>query len=99
VGRCVVQPQKVEELADLEIELRGMSHSHAPVECVPVPSTRTLAGDVARLDEIGHDALRRPFRDAHDAGDVAKPRVPVALDAEKHLCVTCKEVPVLVFRT
>lgn len=99
VARRVVEAEEIEELADLVIELRGVPHSHVPVQCIPVPPTLARAADVPLLYEIGHDALRRPLGDAHDAGDVTKPRFRVALDAEQHLRVTCKEMPLLGFRT
>jgi len=76
-----------------------MPHSHAPVKCVPVPPALAFPHDIARVDEIRDDALRRPFCYPHSLGNVAKPRVGIALDAEEHLGVAREKVPALSFRT
>ena len=94
-----VEPEEIQELSDLVIELRGMAHVNGAVESIAVPPAFTLARDVARLDQFGDDALRRPLRDPHSPGDVAKPHVGITLDTEKYLGVARKEVPVLGFTT
>ena len=76
-----------------------MPHPHAPVECVPVPTAFAFPRDIARVDEIGDDALRRPLCYPNRLGDISKPRVGIALDAEEHLGVAREKVPALSFRT
>jgi hypothetical protein len=90
-----VEPEKIEELADLVMHLRGVAHSHTPVECIAVPPAFPLSSHIARLDEVGDDALRRPLRDSHGVCDVAETDIGAALDAKKHLRMAREKVPVL----
>ena len=77
-------------------ELRRMAHGAVPVNRVVVASTDARALDVASLDEIGEDALRRSLCDADDLCDVAQADVGVLGQAEQHLGVVRDERPGLV---
>ena len=98
-GMRIVQPQEIEQLADLVVALGGMSHVRAAIERVAVPSPLALAGHVAGLDEIRDDPLCRPLRDSHGLGYVAQPCAGVALQTEQDLRVTGDEAPGCGFRT
>ena len=60
-----------EELADLVIFLGGVPHRAVVVDDVAVASAVARTAYVARLDEVGHDALCGAFGDAHASCDVA----------------------------
>ena len=57
------------------------------VDAVAVAATVALAVDVFGLDEVGEDALGGSLGDPDLLGDVAKPDVGRAGDAEEHLGV------------
>ena len=83
----------VEHLADLVLELRRMPHRDRAVHDVAVPAADPLPLDVAGLDEVGEDPLRRALGDPDGLGDVPEPHVRVAGDAEQHLRVIGDEPP------
>ena len=89
----VPEAQEVEQFTDFVVELGWMTHGDAAGELVLVPSSHTFTGDVAGLDEISDDPLRRPLGDADGRSYVAHSNTRVALDAEEHLRVAGDEVP------
>jgi len=100
VGLLLLEPEQVEQLTDLVLELRGMAHREVPVERVVVAPSRSMPRDVPGVDEVGNDSLSRSLRDADGLGDVAQPHVGVLLEAEKDLRVARDEVPRAIrFRT
>ena len=86
--------EKVEKGADVMSVLGGVSeHRCVCVDHVAVAAAVPLALDVAALDEVGEDALRRSERDADSIGDIAQANIGVAGDAQQHLRVVGDELP------
>ena len=69
------------------------------VDAVAVAATVALALDVSRLDQVGEDALCGSLGDPDLLGNVAKPDVWRARDAEEHLRVVGEEAPGALVRT
>ena len=63
------------------------------VDAVAVAATVALSLDESRLDEVGKDALCGSLRDPDLLGNVSKPDVWRAGDAEEHLRVVGEEAP------
>ena len=98
--RRVVQSEKLEELADLVVALRRMTHGNGRVQRVPVPPPHALTTHVSLFDEIGDDSLRGPLGDADGGGDVTQTDLGITVDAEQDLAVARQEVPsAICFRT
>ena len=76
--------------------LGWMTHCAIGVDDVAVTSAFPLTAHIARLDEVGHDALCGALCDADALCDVAQPHVVLSGDAEQHLCVVGDEAPGLV---
>ena len=92
---CLVrwcEAQSVQELADLVVGLRFVSHRAGPVDHVAASPADALAGDEPALDEVSDDSLRRPLGDP-DHRDVAETDVWVTSDTEEHLRVIGDEPP------
>lgn len=70
-----------------------VAHRGGPVDCVAVAASDARALEVAGVDEVGDDPLRGALSDPDSCGDVPKPYVWVAGDAEQHLRVACYERP------
>jgi hypothetical protein len=85
--------QKVEQLADLMLELLGMPHAALAVEHVPIAATDALALKVAGVDQVVDDALGRSLGYTDRARDVAHADIWVSLDGQQHLRVAREEVP------
>jgi hypothetical protein len=85
----------LEQVSDFVTVLGSMTHIRGAVDRVVVAAPDALSFDVAGFDEVGNDALRRPFGDTHCVGHVAHSCVRVACEAEQHLCVAGNERPVL----
>jgi hypothetical protein len=90
---------EVEEGADFDVLLRRVAHVAVLVDAVAVAATVALALDVSRLDEVGEDALCGSLGDPDLLGNVAKPDVWCAGDAEEHLRVVGEEAPGALVRT
>lgn len=75
-----------------------MSHLRLAVDRVLVAATDPLPSHVSGLDKVDNDALRRPLRNPDVLGDVAKARITVSRNAEKHLRVIGDEPPRLCIR-
>ena len=93
---CLVrgcEAQSFQELADLVIGLRFVSHRAGTVHHVAASPAHALAGDEPALDEVSDDSLCRPFGDPHHLCDVAETDVGVTSDTEKHLRVIGDEPP------
>ena len=69
------------------------------VDAVAVAATVALALDESRLDEVGEDALCGSLGDPDLLGNVSKPDVWRASDAEEHLRVVGEEPPAVSIRT
>ena len=95
----VVEPQKIEERADLVVELGRMPHRGFSIDRIAIASTLTLSSDVPGLDEVGDDPLRSTLGDAHRIGDIAQSHGGTALQAQEDLRVAREKMPVLRFRT
>ena len=86
--------EKVEEGADVMSFLGGVSeHRCVCVDHVAVAAAVPLALDVAALDEVGQDALRRSESDSDSIGDIAQANIGVAGDAQQYLRVVGDELP------
>ena len=90
---------EIEESPDFDVLLRRVAHVPVFVDAVAVTATSALALDEPRLDEVGDDALCGSFGDPDLLGNVAKPDVRHARDAEEHLGVVREEPPGMPFRT
>ena len=97
--RLVGDVGEVEEGADFDVLLRGVAHVQLLVDAVAVAATVALSLDESRLDEVGKDALCGSLRDPDLLGNVAKPDVWRAGDAEKYLSVIGEEAPRALVRT
>jgi hypothetical protein len=97
--RLVGDVGEVKQGADFDVLLRGVAHVAVLVDAVAVAATVALAVDVSRLDEVGEDALCGSLGDPDLLGDVAKPDVRCAGDAEEHLRVVGEEAPGALVRT
>ena len=97
--RLVGGVYEVEEGTDFDVLLRWVAHVPVLVDAVAVAATVALALDVSRIDEVGEDALGGSLGDPDLFGNVAKPDVWRAGDAEKHLRVVGEEAPGAIVRT
>jgi hypothetical protein len=86
---------EVEEGPDFDVLLRWVAHVLVLVDAVAVAATVALALDVSRFDEVGEDALCGSLGDPDLFGNVSKPDVWRAGDAEEHLRVVGEEPPVV----
>jgi len=84
---------EVEESPDFDVLLRWVAHVPVLVNAVTVAATVALALDESRLDEVGDDSLCGSLGDPDLLGNVAKPGVWHAGDAEEHLRVVGEEPP------
>jgi hypothetical protein len=98
VLRLVGDVYEVEEGPDFDVLLRWVAHVSVLVDAVAVAATVALALDVSRLDEVGEDALCGALGDPDLLGNVSKPDVWGAGDAEEHLRVVGEEAPGLAIR-
>jgi hypothetical protein len=90
---------EVEEGSDFDVLLRWVAHVPVFVDAVAVAATFALALDEPRLDEVGDDALCGSLGDPDLLGNVSKPDVRHAGDAEEHLGVVREEPPGVPVRT
>ena len=90
---------QIEKGADLDVLLRRVAHVPVLVDAVAVAATVALAFDISRIDKVGEDALGGSFGDPDLLGNVAKPDVWRAGDAEEHLRVVGEEAPGALVRT
>jgi len=70
-----------------------VAHREVAPDRVGVAAPEPGAVDVAGLDEVGKDPLRRTLRDPDPFGDVTQPHVRVLGEAEQHLGVIGHEGP------
>ena len=99
VLRLVGDGFEVEEGPDFDVLLGWVAHVPVFVDAVAVAATVARALDVSGLDEVGEDALCGSLGDPDLFGDVSKPDVWGAGDAEEHLGVVGEEAPGLPVRT
>jgi hypothetical protein len=97
--RGCLAPQKIEQLADLVAVLGRMAHRDVGVHGIAVAPSDPRPRHVARLHEVGDDALRSALGDPHRRGDVAQANVRIAAEAEEDLAMAGEEVPILRIRT
>lgn len=90
---CGCEAQELQELADLVVGLRFVSHRACGVDDVATSPADALAGDEAAVHEVSDDSLCRPLGDAHHPCDISEPDVGVARDAKEHLGVIGEESP------
>src|SRR5690606_24547216 len=64
--------QHRDELVEIRVPVHGVPHGQPRRDAVDVAPAHLVALDVAGVDEVGHDALRRALGDADDVGDVAE---------------------------
>jgi hypothetical protein len=91
---CPAPVQRFNEWPDRVIAENRMPQRSVRVDRVLVPSSDLRARHVIVADEVGEDALCRPFGDADLLRDVACADLGVACDAEQHVRVVGQEVPV-----
>ena len=70
-----------------------MAQRQVAVHLVVVAASLALAADVAGLDELGDDPLRRALGDPDLGRDVAQADPRVARDAQQHVRVVREEGP------
>jgi hypothetical protein len=99
VLRLVGDAYEVEERPDFDVLLRWVAHVPVLVDAVAVAATVALALDEPRLDEVGKDALCGSLGDPDLLGNVSKPDVWRAGDAEQNLRVVGEESPATLIRT
>jgi hypothetical protein len=90
---------EVEEGTDLDVLLRRVAHVPMLIDAVAIAATVALAFDVSRIDQVGEDALGGSFGDPDLLGNVAKPDIWRAGDAEEYLSVIGEEAPRALVRT
>jgi hypothetical protein len=99
VLRLVGDVYEVEEGPDFDVLLGWVAHVPVFVDAIAVAAAVARALDVSRFDEVGEDALRGSLGDPDLFGDVSKPDVWGAGDAEEHLRVVGEEAPGVRVRT
>ena len=97
--RLVGDADEVEESPNFDVLLRWVAHVPVLVDAVAVAATVALALDESRLDEVGEDALCGSLGDPDLLGNVSKPDVWRASNAEEHLRVVGEEPPAVSVRT
>ncbi len=97
--RLVGDADEVEESPNFDVLLRWVAHVPVLVDAVAVAATVALALDEPRLDEVGEDALCGSLGDPDLLGNVSKPDVWRASNAEEHLRVVGEEPPAVSIRT
>ena len=97
--RLVGSVYQLEEGPDFDVLLGWVAHVPVFVDAVAVAATVARALDVSRLDEVGEDPLCGSLGDPDLFGDVSKPDVWGAGDAEEHLSVVGEEAPGVRVRT
>jgi hypothetical protein len=96
VALCRVggKPEQPEEATDLVAVLGGVpEHRRLIVDDMAVAPPLSFAFEIAGLDEVGQDSLRRTDGDPDGIGDIADAQVRVVSDAEQDLRVICHELP------
>ena len=86
-----------EQKADLDSLLIGMAEHRGSADLVVVAATDSLVGEVARLFQVGHDALCRAFGDTGHHRYVAGSNVGVLRDQDQDSGVAGEEGPRSVF--
>jgi hypothetical protein len=76
-----------QQLVDLVVSLGDVPHPDFAVQSIVAATADPLAIDIARLDEVGDDALSRSFSDSDRLGDVPESHVSISSDAKEHLRV------------
>ena len=83
--------QERKQRADVGVALDGKPKRQVPPDRVEVPAACSLAFDVSRAGEVGHDPLRPALGDPEKLGDVADPDLGVLRDQEQRLAVIREE--------
>ena len=89
----LIQLEKVEQFSDFVAELLAMAHLDPSVDEIAVSSSDPFARDVAALDQITHDPLRRSLGDPDHFRNVTQPHIRVSGDREQDLRVVGDEPP------
>ena len=83
-----------QEVAHGMVRLDGMAERHIDDHRVDVAAAITATSQVPRVDEVTHDALRRPLGNPDRFGDVTRPDRRVAINADEDMSVVTQEGPV-----
>jgi hypothetical protein len=86
--------QQLEQAADLVAFLGGVpEHRRLVVDDIAVAPSLSFALEIAGLDKVGQDSLRRADGDSDGVGDIADAHLRVVGDAEQYLRVVRHELP------
>jgi hypothetical protein len=83
----------VDKWADLEVTEQGVAKVSVAVDLVAVAATVLGPLEVPVGDQVGNDPLSGTFGDPDSLGDVARPGVGVAGDAEQRVSVVSEKKP------
>ena len=72
----------------------GQEVAHGMVRLDGMAAAITATSQVPRVDEVTHDALRRPLGNPDRFGDVTRPDRRVAINADEDMSVVTQEGPV-----
>src|SRR5581483_6537811 len=82
-----------QDLADRALSPDGLRERQMPLHTVAVATPVPVLDDVARLDEVGHDAVGAALRDPDRGGQVPQPEPGITGDADEHAGVVGEETP------
>src|SRR5512133_3339065 len=83
----------LQERADVDSVLVGVAEGKAGVDLIAIPTSDTLAGQIASVDEVIHETLCRPFGDSDALRDLAQADLGVLGDADERTGVIREECP------
>src|SRR6188472_3823390 len=85
--------EKREQIADALTAGDRVGQRETRVDRVAVATPAAFAREVAGVDEVPDDAMRRPLRDAHAVADLAQADVRILRGAQQHARVARQERP------
>lgn len=91
LGARVGGQENVEQRVEIDVSLGWKRDGKAVTDRVTVAASNALTVEIARVDEIGHDPLRRSLGDLHLGCDVPHPNAGVVGDAQQGQTVVGKK--------
>jgi len=93
-GEALVYGDDFAEATLIHVRPELVGQQPVPLDLVAVAPASLVALHVARLDQLGDDALHCPLRDAHAPGDVSDTRIRGASNHDQHQPVVGQKPPV-----
>jgi hypothetical protein len=85
--------QERQQIADARLAREGIGDRRIGLNRVPIASSHPRATDVARVSQLGHDAVGSALGDPHRIPDLAQAYAGVIGNAQQHSSVVREEGP------